>query len=65
MESLGKSVQESGEPVDTDTGAVLWGEPGTSAQHAVFQFLHQGTVLVPLDLIGVARSHVAGARRAA
>jgi glucose-6-phosphate isomerase len=56
MESLGKSVKATGEPVDTDTGAVLWGEPGTSAQHAVFQLLHQGTVLAPLDLIGIARS---------
>jgi glucose-6-phosphate isomerase len=56
MESLGKSVQASGEPVETDTGAVLWGEPGTSAQHSFFQLLHQGTVLVPLDLIGFARS---------
>jgi glucose-6-phosphate isomerase len=56
MESLGKSVQEAGERVETDTGAVLWGEPGTVAQHAVFQLLHQGTVLAPVDLIGVARS---------
>jgi len=56
MESLGKRVQESGDPVETDTGAVLWGEPGTPAQHAVFQLLHQGTVLVPVDLVGFARS---------
>jgi glucose-6-phosphate isomerase len=56
MESLGKRVQETGDPVETDTGAVLWGEPGTVAQHAVFQLLHQGTVLAPVDLIGVARS---------
>ena len=56
MESLGKRVQENGDPVETDTGAVLWGEPGTPAQHAVFQLLHQGTVLVPVDLVGFARS---------
>jgi glucose-6-phosphate isomerase len=56
MESLGKRVQQGGEPVETDTGAVLWGEPGTSAQHAVFQLLHQGTVLAPVDLVGFARS---------
>jgi glucose-6-phosphate isomerase len=55
MESLGKSVQASGAPVETETGAVLWGEPGTIAQHSFFQLLHQGTVLVPLDLIGFAR----------
>ncbi|MGH3076784.1 MAG: glucose-6-phosphate isomerase [Gaiellaceae bacterium] len=56
MESLGKSVQETGEPVETDTGAVLWGAPGTIAQHAVFQLLHQGTALVPVDLVLLARS---------
>ena len=52
MESNGKSVSERGEPVDVDTAAVLWGGEGTNAQHAVFQLLHQGTVLVPADLIG-------------
>ena len=51
MESLGKRVREDGEPVDVDTGAVLWGAEGTNAQHAVFQLLHQGTALVPLDLV--------------
>jgi glucose-6-phosphate isomerase len=56
MESLGKRVTASGEPVETETGAVLWGEPGTPAQHAVFQLLHQGTVLVPVDLLGFARA---------
>ena len=56
MESLGKGVRSTGGPVETDTGAVLWGEPGTSAQHSFFQLLHQGTILVPLDLIGFARS---------
>jgi glucose-6-phosphate isomerase len=45
-----------GEPVASDTAAVLWGGEGTTAQHAVFQLLHQGTVLVPADLIGFARS---------
>jgi glucose-6-phosphate isomerase len=52
MESNGKRVTASGEPVDVDTAAVLWGGEGTNAQHAVFQLLHQGTVLVPADLIG-------------
>jgi glucose-6-phosphate isomerase len=55
MESNGKSVTVAGEPVEVDTGSVLWGGPGTNAQHAVFQLLHQGTVLVPVDLIGFAR----------
>ena len=51
MESLGKRVTETGEAVDVDTGAIVWGAEGTNAQHAVFQLLHQGTTLVPLDLI--------------
>jgi glucose-6-phosphate isomerase len=55
MESNGKSVSTAGEPVEVDTGSVLWGGPGTNTQHAVFQLLHQGTVLVPVDLIGFAR----------
>jgi glucose-6-phosphate isomerase len=55
MESNGKSVTATGEPADVDTGAVLWGGPGTNAQHAVFQLLHQGTTPVPVDLIGFAR----------
>jgi glucose-6-phosphate isomerase len=53
MESLGKSVDERGEPVPVQTGAVVWGTPGTNGQHAYFQLLHQGTKLVPVDLIGV------------
>jgi glucose-6-phosphate isomerase len=54
MESNGKRVSATGEPLDVDTGSVLWGGPGTNAQHAVFQLLHQGTVLCPADLIGFA-----------
>ncbi|HEX5950864.1 MAG TPA: glucose-6-phosphate isomerase [Actinomycetota bacterium] len=61
MESLGKSVDQQGEPVPFQTGAVVWGTPGTDGQHAYFQLLHQGTKLVPVDLIGVARpSHDVG-----
>jgi glucose-6-phosphate isomerase len=56
MESNGKSVTVLGEAVAGETAAVLWGGEGTTAQHAVFQLLHQGTVLVPADLIGFARS---------
>jgi glucose-6-phosphate isomerase len=51
MESLGKRVTETGEPVTLDTGAIVWGGEGTNAQHAVFQLLHQGTTLAPLDLV--------------
>ncbi len=55
MESNGKSVRLDGTPVGVDTGPVLWGEPGTNGQHAFYQLIHQGTRLVPCDLIGVAR----------
>jgi glucose-6-phosphate isomerase len=55
MESLGKRVTETGEAVDYDTGTVTWGAPGTNAQHAVFQLLHQGTDSIPVDLIGFAQ----------
>ncbi len=55
MESNGKSVREDGAPVDAPTGEVVWGSPGTNGQHAYFQLLHQGTVLVPIDFIGFER----------
>ncbi|GAA2402139.1 glucose-6-phosphate isomerase [Streptomyces glaucosporus] len=55
MESNGKSVDRRGEPVDWQTGPVVWGTPGTNGQHAYFQLLHQGTKLIPADLIGFAR----------
>jgi len=51
MESNGKSVTVDGQPVDGPTAAVTWGGVGTDAQHAVFQLLHQGTHLVPVDFI--------------
>jgi glucose-6-phosphate isomerase len=56
MESNGKHVTLAGQPVDHDTGAVYWGEPGTNGQHSFFQLIHQGTTLIPVDLIGFARS---------
>ncbi len=55
MESNGKSVTLAGEPVTTDTGPIVWGEPGTNGQHAFYQLIHQGTELVPCDFIGFAR----------
>ncbi|MGW5153227.1 glucose-6-phosphate isomerase [Rhodococcus koreensis] len=54
MESNGKAVQTNGVPVDTVTGTVWWGEPGTNGQHAFYQLLHQGTRLVPVDFLGFA-----------
>ncbi|MGA7703583.1 MAG: glucose-6-phosphate isomerase [Solirubrobacteraceae bacterium] len=56
MESNGKHVTLQGVPVDYDTGAIYWGEPGTNGQHSFYQLIHQGTRLIPLDLIGFARS---------
>jgi glucose-6-phosphate isomerase len=56
MESNGKHVTLAGNHVDYDTGAVFWGEPGTNGQHSFYQLIHQGTVLIPVDLIGFART---------
>jgi len=53
MESNGKSVTADGEPVANPTAPVTWGGTGTDAQHAVFQLLHQGTVLVPVEFVAV------------
>ncbi|MFI1031215.1 glucose-6-phosphate isomerase [Streptomyces sp. NPDC020951] len=55
MESNGKSVQRDGRPVQWQTGPVVWGTPGTNGQHAYYQLIHQGTKLIPADLIGFAR----------
>jgi glucose-6-phosphate isomerase len=52
MESNGKSMGRDGKPVDYQTGTIIWGEPGTNAQHAFFQLIHQGTKLIPSDFIG-------------
>ncbi|MBW2383998.1 MAG: glucose-6-phosphate isomerase [Deltaproteobacteria bacterium] len=57
MESSGKQVRMDGSRVDHPTGAILWGETGTNAQHAFYQLLHQGTHFVPCDFIGFAQSH--------
>jgi glucose-6-phosphate isomerase len=51
MESNGKRTTLDGKPVDYGTGAVLWGEPGSNAQHSFFQLLHQGTANVALDFL--------------
>ncbi len=57
MESNGKHTRRDGIATQGDTGPVLWGEPGTNGQHAFYQLLHQGTTIVPADLIGFAESH--------
>jgi len=57
MESNGKRVRLDGTPVDIDTGPIVWGEPGTNGQHAFYQLIHQGTTVVPADLIGFLEPH--------
>ena len=56
MESNGKHVTLEGTAVDYQTGPVYWGEPGTNGQHSFYQLLHQGTKLIPVDLIGFGKS---------
>ncbi|MGI9186561.1 MAG: glucose-6-phosphate isomerase [Gaiellales bacterium] len=56
MESNGKHVTLDGTHVDYDTGPVYWGEPGTNGQHSFYQLIHQGTSIIPVDLIGFAHS---------
>ncbi len=51
MESNGKRVDRDGNPVDYDTGMVIWGEPGTNGQHAFYQLIHQGTRMIPADFL--------------
>jgi len=57
MESNGKSIDRNGNPVNYATGPVIWGEPGTNGQHAFYQLIHQGTILIPADFIAPAISH--------
>jgi glucose-6-phosphate isomerase len=56
MESNGKSVTKDGKPIEGPTAPVTWGGTGTDAQHAVFQLLHQGTVLIPVEFVAVRES---------
>jgi glucose-6-phosphate isomerase len=56
MESNGKHVTLDGTEVDYQTGAVYWGEPGTNGQHSFYQLIHQGTKLIPVDLIGFGKT---------
>ena len=56
MESNGKSVRRDGSRVDHRTGPIYWGEPGTNGQHSFYQLIHQGTHLIPCDLIAFAHS---------
>jgi len=57
MESNGKSIDRSGNDIDYNTGPIIWGEPGTNGQHAFYQLIHQGTLLIPCDFIAPTISH--------
>lgn len=56
MESNGKQIDRLGQSVDFQTGPIIWGEPGTNAQHSFFQLIHQGTATIPLEFIGFKES---------
>lgn len=57
MESNGKSVDRNGEAVEYSTGPIIWGEPGTNGQHAFYQLIHQGRLMIPCDFIAPAQTH--------
>jgi glucose-6-phosphate isomerase len=57
MESNGKYVDRNGNPVNYETGPIIWGEPGTNGQHAFYQLIHQGTKIIPCDFLAPAQSH--------
>lgn len=56
MESNGKHIDQNGQPVTFATGPIIWGEPGTNAQHSFYQLIHQGTDVIPLEFIGYLKS---------
>lgn len=58
MESNGKSVNRFGEPVNYQTGPILFGEPGTNGQHSFYQLLHQGTTVVPIQFVGFKKNQM-------
>jgi len=57
MESNGKYIDSQGNPVQYQTGPIVWGETGTNGQHAFYQLIHQGTKMIPADFIGCVNSH--------
>jgi glucose-6-phosphate isomerase len=57
MESNGKSVDRNGQPVDYETGQIIWGAAGTNGQHSFYQLIHQGTRLIPCDFLAPVQSH--------
>jgi glucose-6-phosphate isomerase len=57
MESNGKQVDRNGKKLEYSSGPIIWGEPGTNGQHAFYQLIHQGTMMIPCDFIAPAISH--------
>ena len=57
MESNGKNIDRFGNPVNYQTGTIIWGEIGTNSQHAFFQLFHQGTKVIPTDFIGFVKPY--------
>ena len=64
MESLGKSVDKQGAPIEHNTGDIIWGTAGTNGQHSYFQLLHQGTEFIPVDFVAAANSDAQGSAEA-
>jgi glucose-6-phosphate isomerase len=64
MESLGKSADKQGAPIEYNTGDIIWGTAGTNGQHSYFQLLHQGTEFVPVDFIAAANNGAQGSAEA-
>lgn len=60
MESNGKRIDKKGHPVPFQTGPIIWGEPGTSAQHSFYQLIHQGTIPIALEFVGFAKGQREG-----
>lgn len=60
MESNGKSVNRIGEPISYQSGAIVFGEPGTNGQHSFYQLLHQGSTIVPSIFIAFSNSQRSG-----
>ncbi|ORX62537.1 glucose-6-phosphate isomerase [Hesseltinella vesiculosa] len=65
MESNGKYVTRSGQRVEASTGPIIWGEPGTNAQHSFYQLIHQGTKIIPADFLAPVETHnpIAGGKQ--
>ncbi|MFO1417898.1 MAG: glucose-6-phosphate isomerase [Methylotetracoccus sp.] len=57
MESNGKTVDIDGQPIDYNTGPIIFGQPGTNGQHAFYQLIHQGSKLIPCDFLAAADGH--------